>query len=366
MRYLIRYFLFIFIIIPNFCFGEGHHNIDPNDSAAQWEYITNQIKGHVGEVQELQPTHFTAYGRVLDQYGAPIPDAKVEVSWMSDRLVNFVQMVDEVTLTTDAEGNFSFEAVKERFPGINEIIKSGYEYDPSLNTFPSLRRDEKLDALVNSTEQEPVSIYLRKMGERTYLYHDEELSWAFQEPYSFVNYNIYRRGLYDIDPDINKLSKPDKIDLVFDVQHNINDGQYIFKVIAPLDTNGVKLGDDKFYTAPVEGYSPEIAITINHDEKIEKYLYFTSRKLSYEVDGVTQYKSIYSRMKITLRAFENRLMFYYDTWTNPYGSLNLEYEPDMPFELEAKLDRETKKFIQSGKLPPEPNLQEMMASGQYN
>jgi len=66
-----------------------------------------------------------------------------------------------------------------------------------------------------------------------------------------------------------------------------------------------------------------------------------------------------------MEASEKKLIFRYDTWTNPYGSRNLEYEPDLPFDLYEKLRKEATAALKSGKLPPEPNIPQLIASGQY-
>lgn len=291
---------------------------------------------------------------IKDQYNKPVPNV-------------LIRMNSKFSYAHTDEKGFAFiKFPPNKFISLEEISRKGYEFEPSLNTFHSLRRDKKVDAIKNSTEQEPVIIYLRKMGQTTYLYHDEQLRWKFQQPYSLTSYNIYRRGLYDIDQDLSKIKRPEKIDLIFEVRHDIDNSQYMFKVISPLKSNGVQFSDNKLYAVPVEGYMPEATITINLDQEMEKYLYFSSRRLAYEVDSKKQYKPIYSRMKIEVSAREDSLKFLYDTWTNPYGSPHLEYEPDMPFDLRNELRLEAKRMIQSGKLPPEPNLQEMMDSRRYN
>jgi hypothetical protein len=60
-----------------------------------------------------------------------------------------------------------------------------------------------------------------------------------------------------------------------------------------------------------------------------------------------------------------RLTFSFDTWTNPYGSQNLELEPDLPWSLEGHLEREAISSLINGILPPEPDIPALLASGKY-
>ena len=45
--------------------------------------------------------------------------------------------------------------------------------------------------------------------------------------------------------------------------------------------------------------------------------------------------------------------------------MTLEYEPDLTFDLYEKLRKEATNALKSGKLPPEPNISQMIALGLY-
>lgn len=215
-----------------------------------------------------------------------------------------------------------------------------------------------------------VNIFMRKKELPTYLYHEERFQWYSEHPIETVRYNIFKRGLQAIDSDISILKNPDKVDLVFHVERDMENKHYTLKITAPLATNGVLLDDKKFYKAPAEGYTSEVVITLNYDMgphiDMEKYLYFKSRNLEYKTETGKKYKPIYSRMNMEiLFADSEHLNLYYDTWTNPYGSPNLDYEQDMPLDLRHDLRRQAKRTIEKGLLPPEPNINELIASGKY-
>ena len=318
---------------------------DPVGKAAWLKAVLGDVIGKVTDPNN----HF--YGAVVDQHGAPVVGAEVDASWpyISFDLRDKVKVV---TLTTDVAGRFDFTFGFFGPPLIREIRRKGYEYDRTLNSYNKSNENVQ-DALISKSSTSPIVFTLRKMGTTTYLQHDGEIKTYFDQPNEFVVYDLFDRGFDAIDRDLAKLRAPELYDLIFDVTKD--GGNYSVKVLPVQETGSMQFLNQLLYEAPAGGYQPEATIIITNGEERTTYLYFTSRK-----------PPVYSRMKIVLIASEEKLIFRYDTWTNPYGSRNLEYEPDLPADLHKKLRHEAEKALKSGKLPPEPNIPQLIASGLYN
>ncbi len=350
----ILFFLIAFILVQPLDLGCQVLPEMPNDPEGQRNWF-RQLLEKSGATFEGQLHEITVYGRILDQYGVPVQDAEVEVSWRYDSLVTLKRHIERKFYKTDAMGKYRFETIEEYNPTIWKIKKKGYELPKESNPYFKMNSTQGIAVLKNSTDLNPYIFYLRKLGPTTYLFNDIELGWKIRKPENTKSYDILRRGLKTIDPDLSKLRAPELIDLVYDVTNDTSGGTYTMRIIAPLEVNGAQMTDEILYEAPAAGYSRELTITLNHGDKLTKYLYFTSRN-----------PAVYSRMKMEFIAKPEELIFRYDTWTNPYGTRNLEYEPDMPFSLEEQLEREAVRALQRGKIPPEPDIPALIASGQYD
>ncbi|MBU0673008.1 MAG: hypothetical protein KJ950_00010 [Proteobacteria bacterium] len=304
------------------------------------------------EISEIIPEKITVYCKVVDQTGAPVDGAKMKVSRSYISLPNvFDPVVEDEWFVADSTGMINFKTIVEDDVDIFEIEKKGYEFSYFFSPFYDLNEDEAMEAFKQSVNQ-PIVFTLRKLGPTTYVYKNEG-GGRFSKPDSFVIYDIYDQGLYSIDRDLTKLRVPYRYDLILDVTKST--AGYTFKVLPVQDTGSMQAVDQLLYEAPQDGYFKEVALTLNVGEELETYLYFTSRD-----------PAVYSRMKMELTATETDLRFRYETWTNPYGSRNLELEPDLPFDLYDKLRKEAEAALKSQKLPPEPDIPAMIASGQYN
>ena len=70
-------------------------------------------------------------------------------------------------------------------------------------------------------------------------------------------------------------------------------------------------------------------------------------------------------MELSISADEEKLRVSHETWTNPYGVPNFEYDSDMNFDLRMYLEDEAETALQDGRLPPEPNIKEILATGKH-
>ncbi|MCL7488874.1 MAG: carboxypeptidase-like regulatory domain-containing protein [Desulfobulbaceae bacterium] len=287
----------------------------------------------------------TGYGRVLDQKGDPVSGADVKVQWdYYDPDQSFKIIVLDRWVTTDANGNFTFTVEKAHEPTIREVKAKGYDLLWDETPYYQLVPDEKNIMIANSNN-EPVIIYMRKLNPTTFLLKSET-GYYFKEPNTILRYTMIPGLMFKDDHDLSKMKKPEQNDLVFTVNNN-EDGSYTMH-IGPIPGIGgaMQMLDEYLYEAPADGYEPAASLTIRpEDGKLTKYLYFTSRKTP-----------VYSRMTMELGIddYGNELRFHCTTWTNPYGKRNLEWEPELPFDLFIKLRDEAEEALNNGTLPPEP------------
>lgn len=323
----------------------------PNDRQG----IINWLQSKLGNmtITEVPIQETTVHCKIVDQYGAPVPGAQVQMSRKYAELPDFLTpVVEDEWQTGDSNGMARFNIKLHHENEIEWIKKKGYEPGHFTESPYYGATQEQMNELFKNSEKVPLVFTLRKLGPTTYLCHDDEFGWHIKEPSNYVIYSLLERGLKRIDRDLSKLRNPQRYDLILDATKNGNDYTVTF---FPVRSNGgVQLLDQHLYEAPTAGYLPQATINISAKAKRTTYLYFISRD-----------PGVYSRMRIEMEAWEDKLIFRYDTWTNPYGSRNLEYEPDLPADLLIKLMDEAEVALKSGKLPPEPDIPTMIASGLY-
>ena len=318
----------------------------PSDTTGKITWIKQFIGDVIGK--ETDPTkHF--FGVVLDQFGVPVAEAEVEASWRFISLT-LQDKVKVVTLKTDSKGRFDFFSGPFNPPLIRTIRKKGYEYNPTFNVYDTSQNLK--ESLIAQSANNPVSLTIRKMGPTTYLYSLMDNRLQAKEQTYLGAYNIFEPNTKPI-KDLSNLHNPERYDLLFSTVRTSNGYQIHAK---PILQSSFQFNSQLLYEAPDSGYLPEATLDIPFsDQEQTVYLYFISRN-----------PAVYSRMRISITADENELRLYFRTWTNPYGSRNLEYEPNLPADLLLKLMDEAEDALKSGKLPPEPNIPQMIASGLYD
>jgi hypothetical protein len=293
-----------------------------------------------------EPESFTGYGRVIDQHGNPVVNARVEAQWDRFEIVSgfgLKRLVDDELFNTDPNGYFAVTTPNGAIPILFGVEAKGYEEQMWLSPYADKHGKERDDMMKNSAN-DPIILHMRKLNPTTFLLKSG-VSHYFKEPNTTLRYTMIPGLLRPIDPDLSKLKKPEQNDLIFTVNKN-GDGSYTMHIQPVPEIGGsMQILDDYLYAAPTGGYSQEISLTIRpEDGKVTKYLYFTSRK-----------SSVYSRMEMELRVRdEGDLQFHSSTWSNPYGKRNLEWEPELPNKLRHKLRNEAEEALINGKLVEEP------------
>lgn len=337
----------LFLSSAQFCKAEEV----PNTEQGFIDWLNEKFR-NVKFTSEQEPIANFIKGKVIDQNGNPIPGVSVKASWYYTSALTLEGKVEEETVETDGNGIFFFNSSSSDTPTIREIKKNGYEFSYENNPHFNLTENEEEERLLRS-DVDPVLFYLRKLGTTTYLY-EYGYNWYVQKESEAISYDAITRRIREISSDLSKLRKPEFIDLVLSASHDTASGAYTVRLIAPLETNGMQVSDTKFYKAPAGGYAKELTLEFNHGDEVTKYIYFTSRN-----------PAVYTRMELTCHANPERLTFRFDTWTNPYGSRNLELEPDLPWSLEGQLESEAINALKIGTIPPEPDIPALLATGKY-
>lgn len=291
----------------------------------------------------------TIKGRVIDQFNEPVPDASVKLQWeYFDPNEFYTIRIGTEFVTTNNDGLFSFTVNHAFDLTMFGVTRKGYELKQDLS--PYYQAGSGQQSLQVNSINEPIIIKMRKLNPTTFLLKSD-VAHSFQEPSSLLRYTMIPGLLRKMDPDPGKLTKPEQNDLIFTVNKTDNGSYTVHIQPIPQIGGSMQVLDDYLYEAPADGYLPEVTLTIRpEDGEVKKYLYFISRKTP-----------VYSRMTMDMQIVDNELRFRGDSWTNPYGKRNLEWEPELPSKLETKLFEEAEKALNNGACPPEPeNLQALI------
>lgn len=335
------------LLLPSSIAGEVVDGVYYSDEALEKRKLLFDLQEVINnppqEEEESEP--FTGYGRVVDQYGIPVVNARVEAQWWRNEIIKGIGIkthTDEEWFNTDQNGYFTVITPNGEIPSINSVEAKGYEYSWKLGLYNQDGNNQ--ENMMENSEADPIILYMRKLNPTTFLLKSET-GYSFNETVTHLRYTLNQGLLRKIDPDLSKLTTPEQNDLIFIVTNDGNDHFTMHIQPVPGINGSMQVLDDYLYEAPAEGYKPDVTLTIgSEDGEVRKYLYFTSRK-----------SPVYSRMTMVIRIKDNgELAFGSTTWTNPYGKRNLEWEPELPNKLRHKLRKEAEKAIKSGKLAEEP------------
>ena len=301
------------------------------------------------------------YGKVIDQFDKPVNGASVILGVISYTVtpVRIISNMSKKEVQTDADGKFSLgisEEVKGASLSVKEISKKGYEWNRAKREdFFDYRNDGIKVNRILPDPNSPVIYHMRKRGENpTYLMTNREfeinMSSGKKLVRSFIDLrNDWKEKHEDGNYDKDFLSKhyDIKVSAVFDKEKS----DWTVTFTASGENGGFVL-DDKFLSeAPENGYEKEFKIiqhvpTEKEREELEnakewdklrklaefkfqdKYLYVKSRN-----------PAIYTRMKLAdARADDSEeIRINANTATNPYGERNLEFNDELPPEVQGQL-----------------------------
>lgn len=118
---------------------------------------SNRIQALKDFVQSAKP--IDVYGKVVDDAGAVVTNADVELHWLHWTVVVLNQVTTRVHLTTDSDGRFH-----QQVPGdstrifIGGITRTGYDFPPGGS-----------DQIGTTSYDDPFVVCVRKMNEGTFV-----------------------------------------------------------------------------------------------------------------------------------------------------------------------------------------------------
>jgi hypothetical protein len=251
------------------------------------------------------------YGKVVDQDGQPVADAKV------CGFLGFVYGSEEHDTTTDAQGNFHFSRLRGTGFGIFPE-KEGYEFNREIWFAANAERPDNY----LPDPKNPWIIHMWKLRGGEPMNH--ALTYSFV-PWdgNFKQFDLYKSQM---DEAWNHHPLGTNGELMVRVTRGIaftNNGIQEFNWTATLEiTNGglLAFNDPYPYIAPSEGYQTSVTLDgptnfVDWGNGLRQGYYFKSKG-----------GQVYGRMIIRMGAGKNYASFDAEIYANPNNSRNLEFD----------------------------------------
>ena len=341
--------------------------------------ISDKMKERLEQLKK-QEGSIEFYGKVIDQMGNPVADAKVTLSIGQVSIMPRSPLF--LNINTDNTGLFSVtsrDKITATNLSVKQIEKKGYVESRNKwpNIYISFRKDDPQQHKPDPNN--PIIFHMRKRGENpTYLMTNRDFNFDMSSGEklvrSFIDLrNDWKEKHEDGNYDKDFLSKhyDIKVSATFDKEKS--DWTVIFT--ASGKDSGFVL-DDKFLSeAPEGGYMKEFTI-IQHvatekereeyensedDSKMDKFQKLTEFKFKGKYLYIkSRNPAIYTRMELTeARADDSEdIRIDANTATNPYGERNLE-EMDMPYGMGKYFYPQTIEAFLEGKRPIKPEVKKL-------
>ena len=313
------------------------------------------------------------FGRVVDQFGVPVPDAKIEINVRVKTLIMWSKNnVKNHFFTTDSKGYFQINGIKGEYlnfrfircPGYREkIVNKKFRYT-GANVYIPLKDHPVVFTLSKITEN---ATYLIKQGEN----RPFEIKIASGEDsfYSFIDLSyIWRERIQeDFEQKYEKdfVPLPGRHDFKVNGVYDRDKSEWRVTFAAAGEEGGFILGDSFLDEAPAEGYQKEFTFTQplktrEWDGEIVpettdfvlkgKYLYIRSRDP--EIYTRMRFKDDYANAEFDTFSIRT------ETATNPYGERNLEYDDTLPLDI-RDICSDVEKYFLENELPPKPDMNKL-------
>ena len=285
-----------------------------------WNGTDEHKRVRIAEVRDIvkganQPVEF--YGIVLDQDGVPLPDVKIRMNLTrtEEPLPGAARdVLDYIDLTTDGDGGFSVSNRKGSLLAVESMVKIGYEASYLGNRAYWYAPPVK-NMLFKSDRKSPEIFHMWKLAGAEHLLHK---CISARIPYDgrVANFDIITGQEVTTGGDI-------RVTLIR-TPTQIKRGQDRYDWIATIEAvdGGVMTSSDEFmYRAPQEGYESKITISASAQD-----LKWSSEKA---ISFYLKSRGLYARVKAEFMTDSERPTtgFNVDTYLNPTGSRNLEYDP---------------------------------------
>ncbi len=267
----------------------------------------------VKKFQNLKSAKFDYYGKVMDQHGDPVIGAKVKGYYTYYPFIpngDFSSSTENIEITTDEQGLFSFINQTGRSISINSIEKQDYEFEAGRTYIFSRGGMKMLEAIGNPDK--PVIFHAWKKTKAEPLYYGEIFQKLPQDgKYHSIN--------------IPALDKTMKVSFTIDPS-GTSSNPLDWSVNLKVEGGGVFETADLFMNeAPVEGYFSQWGVSYKKsDPKFSEW----GGKRKFYIKGLGG--PIYGRMEVEFIAYYRNVgVVDAKYWINPKGSRNLQFDPSM-------------------------------------
>jgi len=266
------------------------------------------------------------YGKVVDLDGNSVSDAEItmRLTWLPP-----TPMLEDQKLlktTTDQNGCFSIEATGYQLYLV-DVAKEGYQYHFKYNPARGFRFIKgKKKAELGQIKDHPAVFKVRKKGIPT-LVLTGHASFQLQPGSGSIRIFDLMKQSWTY-PKFLRTEKLNFKDWHEDFQISLEKEGKIYQLIfkALDDGTGIVMGELEQYTAPEKGYKPELVLSIPESEPTtERWLFMEGR------GGV-----FYSMLQVETHPSDKWVNVRIGYGTNPNGSRNLEYSPELAKEYQDK------------------------------
>lgn len=289
---------------------------------------------------------FSFYGKLVDQNNNPIPD--ISINYTVEQLIafngGFFFQNPGSSVTTDSQGCFEIQGHGTGLDIDEPIEVPGYEYSYTTNPKTSFGyAPPSTPDNFTATEANPLVFTLRKKDMPAYLLgrgpmHQSRLE-LMEDVTDDINESVYLVPLWiepdgrlgdlpgDEEPQQGQVLRKGGKDLLVEGSLSADGTQYNLEFSPLVLDSGIILSDQLLYEAPESDYQPSVQLSVPRGTRgLKKYLYI-------KLEGGNFYGRLETEIEIGSAEdndSENQILI--DTWINPDGSRNLEFDHDYQWD----------------------------------
>lgn len=327
-------------------------------------------------------------GRVVDQFGQPVPNAKITIHFGQFVPIGMYGRITEDTYTTDRNGYFSIRWRVGDHLLVTKIEKKGYEYSSVVNTDVTSWNCIQPQS-PERTWEAPALFRLRKRGETAHLMHGEyRIGFDVEESGIECGFDLIREAVISSKALKSPTYRGEPLCCDFLYKGIWNDAEKTWSMVFSAGTpgGGVMLSDQILYTAPETGYQPSVTLAPTgepplwarskqeqRDHPGLRYLYVRSRapyvyaridlggRIGFDVNDRPFVRRTEARLDKCFLSTHGAYVI------NPYGDRALDDEPELPTDTRLKLDegvRKAYRFNVNGR-PPRPDIPRLIPKSSW-
>ena len=291
----------------------------------------------------------TVYGKVIDQYGQPVSEAKVLISWIEVR-VPTPDPGQSKWIDANTAGEWKITINRPDRVSVRDIEKEGFEFDRKTSSYYAA--PNRQDLIRQTSKQNPLVMTMRKKGESTFLIHNIGRV-DFLPPGEAKKIDLLEKKSFSVK---TSPGQSDALPWDLSAEAMFSEENQKWEIVissSSQDGGGILVTDGVLYEAPAEGYAGELRVSAKLRERKDYYVSFCLKSRT---------PSIYSRVVVMFSPGKDKCIMTYNSWANPYGLRNLEYNEDLEKEwkLRSQLERATKADLRIGKRPKKPDLKSLI------